>query len=124
MKLTKDFDEDELKCPCCGAIKMDLTFMDSLQHFRNLCGFPFQVLSGFRCPKENARVGGEPDSRHLDGLASDIAFHNGDELYKLIKFAPIFFNGLGINNGSVHVDKRNTQTGWTYYKNYEKIKVP
>lgn len=104
---------------------MDMTFMDALQHFRNLCGFPFVIESGFRCPSQNRNVGGESDSMHLMGRAADIAFHNGTEYFKLVKFSPIFFSGLGFNNGSYHVDNRTgEQVAWNYYHLYEKIKSP
>lgn len=121
--LTKNFLQTEFLCPCgaCNGGSMNSGFMDSLQHYRDLCKIPFIILSGFRCEKENIRVGGESDSRHLVGCAADIRFHDGEEFYKLIKFVPLFFNGFGINNGSIHVDTRpSPPMAWTYYKNYEK----
>jgi hypothetical protein len=34
-------------------------------------GLPVQILSGYRCPEVNARVGGATNSAHLYGLACD-----------------------------------------------------
>lgn len=94
--------------------------MKQLQHFRSLCKFPFQIVSGYRCETHNKAIGGELKSKHLDGLAADIAYQDGEQLYRILKFAPLFFNGLGVNNGAVHVDSRPVPLSWTYYKNYSK----
>jgi len=39
---------------------------------RALGDLPIHVNSGYRCPQLNARVGGAPNSAHLNGLAADI----------------------------------------------------
>lgn len=102
---------------------MDGRFMQDLQGFRDFCGFPFTVVSGFRCHEHNIAVGGEKDSMHLVGRAADIRFHDGIELYRLIKMAPLYFKGIGLNDGSVHVDNRDNEVAFTYYKNYVKKSV-
>lgn len=38
-----------------------------------LGGVPLMVLSGYRSPEWNARVGGAPDSFHIRGMAADVA---------------------------------------------------
>lgn len=123
VQLTKSFKNTEMLCPCgeCDGGKMDHAFMTLLQHLRDLCKFPFDIESGYRCEKHNAAIGGEEHSLHKLGKACDIRFADGAELYKLIKFAPLFFTGLGVNNGSVHVDSRGGPgIAFTYYKHYVK----
>ncbi len=43
-----------------------------LEPLRKMAGVPIIVTSGFRCPKLNAAVGGEPTSQHMRGEAADI----------------------------------------------------
>ena len=33
---------------------------------------PLVITSGFRCPAQNARDGGVPDSLHMEGAAADL----------------------------------------------------
>lgn len=121
-KLTRDFKRSEFLCPCgeCDGGKMNPYFMDKLQYMRDYCGFPFKILSGFRCAKHNASaaVGGKPDSQHLKGNAADIVYENGVELYSIIAAAIRFgMRGIGVNNGSIHVDTRDgAYIAFTYYK--------
>ena len=42
-----------------------------LQVIRDIVDLPIIVLSGCRCAKHNQEVGGEPNSQHLIGNASD-----------------------------------------------------
>jgi hypothetical protein len=42
-----------------------------LEKVRALTGKPLKVVSGYRCKRLNAAVGGQPHSYHLDGLAAD-----------------------------------------------------
>lgn len=53
------------------AAALGLLCVDLLEPARALLGVPLQVSSGFRCPDLNARVGGQPNSAHLDGRAAD-----------------------------------------------------
>lgn len=43
-----------------------------LEPLRKMAGVPIIVTSGYRCPKLNAAVGGEPTSQHMRGEAADI----------------------------------------------------
>lgn len=45
---------------------------DVLEKVRALVGHPVNISSGFRCPELNARVGGVPNSAHMQGFAADI----------------------------------------------------
>ena len=43
-----------------------------LERIRGLVGKPIHVNSGYRSPKVNAAVGGQPNSQHMRGEAADI----------------------------------------------------
>lgn len=68
----KYFTLTEISCPCCGnsAVVSDLS--NKMDKLRGALGKPIYVNSGFRCKKENKRVGGKPNSEHLTGQAWDI----------------------------------------------------
>ena len=49
-----------------------------LQPLRDTLGAPVYINSGYRSKRLNARVGGVPNSRHLQGKAADIHCDNLD----------------------------------------------
>jgi zinc D-Ala-D-Ala carboxypeptidase len=105
----------EYRCPCCGAIPYDT---ESLAHrelfqayedIRSTLKRPLRITSGFRCPKHNADIGGEPLSIHLFGLALDIDAVDIGEVETLVTavnlVAPNLRMGVGIKTGTfIHVD--------------------
>jgi len=76
------------------------------------------IDSGYRCARENARVGGKADSQHLLGLAADIAVYNDSHRFALAKaLLEHGFLRIGIASNYIHADI-GTITGpvlWTYY---------
>jgi hypothetical protein len=127
MKLSKNFDSKEFICPCCGQgedrISPELVY--KLQQFRDYVKLPIIVLSGFRCSKRNAEVGGAPESRHLVGEAADISIQvkSGENAYKaltgpeiliLLHKSQVKFSGIGIGQRYLHVDVRTSPAMWFY----------
>lgn len=105
-----NFGPGEFRCKgegCCGGkADMDDEFMKRLQELRTVCGFPFVVTSGYRCPGHNARVNGGP--AHPAGKAADIAT-SGGQAFALVGMAKQFgFTGLGVcqkeANRFIHLD--------------------
>ena len=78
--------------------------MDALERAREALGEPFLILSAYRDPLHNARVGGAPLSRHKAGDAFDIALrnHRKMELYEACKAAG--FRGFGFYRTFLHID--------------------
>jgi len=80
----------EYRCPCCGAIPYDTESLahqelfEAYETIRSTLNRPLRITSGFRCPKHNADIGGEPLSVHLFGLALDIDAKDIDEIYSLV----------------------------------------
>ena len=66
-----------------------------LQPIRDTLGAPVYINSGYRSKRLNARVGGVPNSRHLQGKAADIHCDNLD-------YAKVIFDILRQNK---YVDK-------------------
>ena len=63
----------EFQCPCCGTVKVHRKLAEALQRLRIACKRPVELTSGYRCARHNAEIGGARNSRHLKGLAADIA---------------------------------------------------
>lgn len=77
-ELWPNFSPDEFVCACgCGGDVCD-ELKQRVQLTRDIlsdacgCDRPLYVTSGFRCPPENERQGGVPDSLHMEGLAADV----------------------------------------------------
>lgn len=77
-----------------------------------LGGAPIRVISGYRTPAYNARIGGAPRSRHMEGDAADIkvagwAAHKvHDAVLELHEGQKINIGGLGRYATFTHVDVR------------------
>lgn len=67
------FQPKEFICPCCKQGNPAAALVYSLDELRRAWSLPIRVNSGWRCKRHNAEVGGVENSRHLLGLAADIA---------------------------------------------------
>ena len=72
-QITENFSLREFQCPCCHTVMLHPKLAASLQKLREAWGRPLTVTSGYRCARHNAEVGGVPNSRHMRGLAADVA---------------------------------------------------
>jgi len=116
--ITKNFKTDEFACPCCGANEMDINFVKTLQLLRDEYGAPMRVNSGFRCEKQNKKVGGSDSSSHLWGMASDISVTDSILRYRMIQCAQkIGMVRIGIRRAFIHFDtdsKKSSPVLWIY----------
>lgn len=108
----------EVMCPCCEKGPIKLGLLKSWELLRILLNHPISVISGYRCPAHNAEIGGSPTSRHLEGMALDIAC-KGYDLYSKDAFRAFInagFKGIGRSKsrGICHLDVRPRHTFWTY----------
>ena len=107
--------KDRLRTPYPLDWRLDraMALADLFERIRTGCGnVPIVVLSAYRTPAYNAKVGGAPKSQHLQGRALD--------LYPPVGFTPETFHqrirdldlpvlrGLGLYKWGVHVDIRPT----------------
>lgn len=124
MKLTKDFTRKEFDCKDGTKVPTNLLFnlqelATNLQVLRDYLNVKVKITgSGYRTPSHNQRVGGAPQSFHLQAKAADINAegHTPKELYKVIEQlivqGKMKQGGLGLYPGFVHYDIRGTKARW------------
>lgn len=74
---------------------------------------PIRVLSAYRTPEHNRKIGGARNSQHIQGRALDLRPPNGytvKQFYDVIKaIAPdCGIKGIGLYRTFVHIDIRST----------------
>ena len=105
MRLSKNFTLEEMVATSHWKLQ-DTPTLEVVQNLQRLCvlvlqplretlGRPVYINSGYRSKRLNARVGGVPNSRHLQGKAADIHCDNLD-------YAKVIFDILRQNK---YVDK-------------------
>lgn len=95
------FTREEMECHCgCGGVPTH-EFMMCLEKLREHYAKPIVISSGYRCMKQNIKVGGVQDSAHTRGLAADIKI-SGKEAYNLLHCAmELGFTGIGISQNGL-----------------------
>lgn len=116
-QISEHFNVSEFKCKCsysdCKITYLDMDLITYLENKRAEIGKPFSIMSGFRCTRHNADVGGKPGSIHMQGKAADITI-SGENMFKIAdRFEDA--DGLGRYPGRhfVHCDKRGYHARWT-----------
>jgi zinc D-Ala-D-Ala carboxypeptidase len=110
MKLTRNFDDNEFFCPCCGRQEMDDGFMRKLQLARTIAGVPFHINSGWRCPTYNIIVDGAQYSSHMIGQAADIHARTTSMRFVIISaLIEAGFERIGVAKTFLHVDDDDTK---------------
>ena len=107
-----EFNDDRGEC----WIKDEL--VHDLEEVRRMAGVPFVITSACRNERQNAEVGGGPESSHLTGYAVDISCPNSGKRWRIIKaLIKSGFNRIGIGSDFIHVDRDPTKAPyviWTY----------
>ena len=92
MSVTQHFSLDEFMCRCGCAPPNEVIWRipplaRALEVLRAEVRAPVQVISGYRCAKHNAKVGGAVNSRHTWGDAVDIQVNGwgGKDLRELVE---------------------------------------
>lgn len=116
--MSKYFTEDEFRCHCCGGLPdggIDTRLLNVLDNIRESLGVPVTVLSGYRCPVNNAACGGVKNSQHLLGIAADLTYDNinVDALAQIAEDCGADGIGKYWSQGFVHVDTRGYAARWT-----------
>lgn len=87
-------------------------------------GRSFDIVSGYRSPEHNARVGGAKHSQHIHGNAIDIntSMLSPEEKVRLIEVASAEgFQGIGVYKNNIHLDM-GSRRAWG--ANYTSATVP
>jgi uncharacterized protein YcbK (DUF882 family) len=122
-QLSKNFKKSEFKCR--DGTEVPDEYMDNLkelvenlQIIRDYIKKPMHIISGYRTPKYNRRIGGARKSQHMKAKAADIVVRGMKpvELRKiivtLIKEGKIKKGGVGLYRSFVHYDVRGRNTRW------------
>lgn len=113
--LSLHFTDQEFACHCCGKLPehdMNPALLELLENARSAFKQPIVIMSGYRCPKHNAEVGGAKHSQHMLGNAADIRVHNVSPADVHNHFSKWHEGGLGRYDTFTHVDVRGTRVRW------------
>lgn len=119
--MTEHFSDNELKCKCgCGKLPQKWA-VDKLEELREGLrvyyadkGNPFKGLiinSAMRCEDQNKLIGGSLNSRHIKGIAFDIAC-NPQEAFDIARIAmELGFYGIETDSKKkfIHIDCRSIE---------------
>ena len=123
MKLEKNFNLSEFRCKDGSDVPEELLanvrkLAKNLQVIREHIGKPIKVISGYRSPSYNRRIGGARRSQHMLATAADIkvAGMSPSEvkavIVGLIKSGKIDSGGVGLYKTFTHYDTRGRNARW------------
>jgi zinc D-Ala-D-Ala carboxypeptidase len=98
------FSSAEMACRCgCGIDGAAAALVQRLNRARRIYGKPMRVVSGWRCARHDAAVGGA--GNHPLGLAADLACGDGPaRLGMLTALLGAGFRRVGVASAFIHVD--------------------
>lgn len=99
-----NFTPAELASRGNGQLYINPTALDKLQWVRDRLNQPMTILSAYRDPVYNQRIGGAQHSRHMLGDAFDIALQGLDKSHLIDLCHQAGFNGFGYYRTFLHVD--------------------
>ena len=95
-----------------GSVRVVLPAGQALDTLRRRIGRPLRVLSAYRDPLHNARVGGAPRSRHKRGDAFDLDLRGLDRFELAEAARELGFTGFGRYANFLHIDTRPRPAVW------------
>lgn len=109
------FNINEFACACCGQSKMNMDFLLRLDKARAIADVPFNINSGYRCPKHNLAIG-STSKNHTSGHAADIDCTNGPKRIRILcGLIKAGFKRIGIRKDFIHVDDMDkVESCWIY----------
>jgi len=122
-QLSKNFKKSEFKCRDGSEVPDELMdnlkdLVENLQIIRDAIGKPIRIISGYRSPKYNRRIGGARKSQHMKAKAADMVIRGMKpvEVHRivtgLIKEGKIKKGGVGLYKYFVHYDVRGFNARW------------
>jgi len=120
----KDPNNDIVNLPNYGQLTAGMKLADKMQELRDALNLPITISSGFRCEKLNKKVGGAPNSWHMQFLACDFNVKGlqPHEAVAAIKATKVSVDKVFVERGCVHMqtcmnDARNRNLFATAFKN-------
>jgi len=123
MKLEENFSLSEFRCKDGTDVPEELIenikkLAKNLQVIRDHIGKPIRVISGYRSPSYNKRIGGAKRSQHMRATAADIKVSGMSPsevkavIVELIKSGQIDSGGVGLYKTFTHYDTRGRNARW------------
>ena len=123
-QVSKNFKKREFRCRDGSDVPKHLMknleeLVENLQIIRDHIGVPMRIISGYRSPKYNRKIGGARKSQHMKAKAADIVVKTlkpaelKEIIVSLIKEGKIKKGGIGIYRSFVHYDTRGWNARWT-----------
>ena len=123
MKLTENFSLHEFRCRDGSDVPEELMdnvleLAQNLQVLRDYVGKPIRVISGYRSPTYNRKIGGAKRSQHMVAKAGDIKISGLTPaeikaiIVKLIGEGKMKKGGVGLYRTFVHYDVRGRNARW------------
>ncbi|MCL1974705.1 MAG: D-Ala-D-Ala carboxypeptidase family metallohydrolase [Firmicutes bacterium] len=127
-QLTANFKVEEMACKDGGdEIRIDSELIAILQKIRDYVKCSVNINSGYRSPIYNAKVGGSPNSQHIQGKAADISLSGITPLQVAQYAESLGVGGIGYapagQGNFVHLDTRVVPCRWEYYNGGKNTKV-
>lgn len=133
MKLTENFSLHEFRCKDGTDVPDELMscvqeLAENLQVLRDHIQKPIVIISGYRSPKYNRKIGGARRSQHMSAKAADIIVKGMTpdevkaEIVQLIKDGKMKKGGVGLYTTFTHYDVRGRNARWygTGIKDHQK----
>lgn len=113
-QLSANFQAKEFDCQCgkCPETLIDIDHVAKLQKLRDDMGASIKLNSAYRCPAHNKAVGGENNSIHMKGQATDIVISGMTP--NEVADSCEHFDGLGRYDTFTHVDSRGSKARWDF----------
>jgi uncharacterized protein YcbK (DUF882 family) len=122
-QLTSNFKLSEFKCRDGTEVPPDMResvqlLAENLQVLRDTLNRPIRVISGYRSPTYNTKIGGAKKSQHMLAKAADIKIKGMSppevkaEIEKLIKSGDMHAGGVGLYTTFTHYDIRGRNARW------------
>jgi uncharacterized protein YcbK (DUF882 family) len=112
IQIAKYFNMQEFECPCCHCVMIHPKLLKLLIKLRRLVMEPIYINSGYRCKKENKKVGGVKSSYHRFGMAVDITVNQKSMHDLAIMAESVGFLGIGLYDTFCHLDIRDHREHW------------
>ena len=123
MKLTPNFSLHEFKCRDGTEVPKEYManvqeLAENLQVLRDHIQKPIIVISGYRSPDYNKKIGGARRSQHMSANAGDIIVNGMSpdevkaEIVQLIKDGKMKKGGVGLYTTFTHYDVRGFNRRW------------
>jgi uncharacterized protein YcbK (DUF882 family) len=111
--LSPNFSRREFRCKDGSEHPINPVLLGMLEAIRAKFEAPITIISGYRSPAHNAKVGGAKNSKHVTGEAADIRVE-GIPPAHVHYWASRYFSsgGIGLYKTWVHVDCRPTRARW------------